>query len=81
MKISWKKRLTNKTWWLSITSQIVIIVALFINGGHNIGLWSFTWTNALNNWTLSVISGVLVILTSLGIIIDPTTPGIHDHKD
>lgn len=78
MKINLKKRLKNKTWWITVTSEVVMVIGLIVSGGHDIGLWSFTWTNTINNWIISVVTGILIILTSLGILIDPTSPGISD---
>jgi phi LC3 family holin len=81
MKINWKVRLKNKAWWISITSQLIVVVGLVINGGHSMGFWSFSWDKAFNDWVMSVITSLLVLLSTIGILIDPTTPGLNDDEN
>ena len=80
MKINWEKRVRNKIWWTSLTSQLFVVIGLLISGGHRLGLWSFNWNSAMNNWAMSFVTGVLVVLSTLGILIDPSTPGVSDKE-
>jgi phi LC3 family holin len=63
--MKWKERIHNKSFWLSV-------VAFFALTGKTFGLYEVpaefdTWVNVL-----------LSMLTAIGVIIDPTTPGISD---
>ncbi|WP_271814481.1 phage holin [Clostridium beijerinckii] len=68
MNINWKSRLTNKTFWVSIVSAIVLLTQQL---GYNI--FPVNWSDILNT--------ILTIFILLGIIIDPSTEGIHDKKE
>ena len=63
--MNWKKRLTNKTFWVALVSVVVLLCQQL---GFNI--FPDNWADILNS--------ILSILTILGIIIDPTTSGITD---
>jgi phi LC3 family holin len=68
VNINWKARLTNKTFWISIVSSIVLLT-------QQLGLNIFP-----NNWA-DVLNTLLTILIILGIVIDPSTAGINDKKE
>ena len=71
MKINWKVRLQNKTWLASIIALVVTFV-------YNI-LSAFEVVPAVTEESvMAVVASVLTILTGLGVIIDPTTPGAQD---
>ena len=65
MKINWRVRLRNKTFWLTLVPSLVLLT-------QQVGL---NWVP--ENWE-SIFSTVMAILTVVGIINDPTTAGITD---
>lgn len=71
MKINWKVRLRNKTWVASLLALVVTFV-------YNM-LAAFEVVPAVTEeWVMGIISTVLTLLTALGVLIDPTTPGASD---
>ena len=67
MIIDLKSRLTNKGFWVALISAIVGVTQLL---GYKV--FPDNWADILNS-----ILGILIIL---GVIIDPSTPGINDNK-
>lgn len=73
MKINWKVRLRNKTWLASLMALVVTFV-------YNM-LAAFEIVPAVTEeWVMGIISTVLTLLTALGVLIDPTTPGASDSE-
>ena len=73
MKINWKVRLRNKTWLASLLALVVTFV-------YNM-LAAFEIVPAVTEeWVMGIISTVLTLLTALGVLIDPTTPGASDSE-
>lgn len=73
MKINWKVRLRNKTWVASLLALVVTFV-------YNM-LAAFEIVPAVTEeWVMGIISTVLTLLTALGVLIDPTTPGAGDSE-
>ena len=73
MKVNWNVRFRNKVWLASFLSAIVIVVFTLLNiFGISPG---FTEEKIMR-----VINAALVILSLLGVIIDPTTNGVKDSK-
>lgn len=73
MKINWKVRLRNKTW-------LTAIIALVVSFVYDL-LASFDVVPAVGeDWVLSTAQTVLTLLTMLGVVIDPTTPGAGDSE-
>jgi phi LC3 family holin len=69
MKIDWKKRFSNKTFLISFSSAIILLL-------QQLGLGDFIPANMLE-----IINTVLLILTMLGVVIDPATPGLGDKQN
>lgn len=67
MKINWRVRLRNKTFWLTLVPSLVLLT-------QQVGL---NWVP--ENWE-SIFSTVMAILTVVGVINDPTTAGITDSE-
>ena len=65
IKINWRVRLRNKTFWLTLVPLLVLLT-------QQIGL---NWVP--ENWE-SIFGTIMAILTVVGIINDPTTSGIKD---
>lgn len=73
MKINWKVRLKNKTFWLALVPAILLLVqviaAVF---GISLDL------GALGDKLLAVVNALFAVLTILGVVTDPTTAGVND---
>lgn len=69
MKIDWKARLLNKTWWVSIISAIVLLF-------QQIGLVDLV--NYIPKNYADIVNTIFIILTLLGITVDTSTQGISD---
>lgn len=63
-----KSRLRNKAFWVSLVSAIVLL-------SQQLGLTIFPENIG------DIANTVLLILTLVGVIIDPTTPGISDKQE
>ena len=70
MNIDWKARLTNKTWWVSIISALVLL-------SQQLGL---DLSQYIPQNYVDIINTVFLILTLLGITVDTSTDGISDNK-
>lgn len=70
MNIDWKARLTNKTWWVSIISALVLL-------SQQLGL---DLSQYIPQNYVDIINTVFSILTLLGITVDTSTDGISDNK-
>jgi len=67
MSETMKTRLKNKAFWVSLVSAVVLLTQQL-----GINIFPANWADIMNT--------ILVILTILGIVIDPTTKGILDAK-
>lgn len=73
MKINWKVRFKNKPW-------LAALIALVVNFVYNL-LDAFDVAPPVGqDNVLAVVAAVLTVLTGLGVIIDPTTPGTDDSE-
>ena len=73
MKINWKVRFKNKAFWLAIIPALLLLVQQVCGiFGINVDI------AALSEQLIAVIGTVFVILTLLGIVVDPTTDGMND---
>lgn len=73
MKINWKVRIKNKTFWiLGIPATLVLIQAVASLFGFTLDL------SNIGNKLIDVVEAVFVLLAIIGIVIDPTTEGLSD---
>lgn len=73
--INWKVRIKNKVFWLSIIPAILLLVQAVAN------VFGYTLDfNNLSQKLIAVVEAVFVVLTILGIVVDPTTAGTGDSK-
>lgn len=63
-----RARMKNKAFWLALTSALVLLA-------QQLGLDIFP-DNAMD-----IVNTLLLIATILGVIVDPTTPGISDGEE
>lgn len=73
MKINWTVRLKNKTW---LTSALSLLVAFIFNV---LALFDVVPAITQDN-VMQLVALVLTILGGLGVIVDPTTPGMADSE-
>ena len=71
MKVNWKIRFKNKLWLMSFISAMAAIVYTVFDV---LGIFP----NLTEASMLRLADAVLLILSLLGVVIDPTTAGIND---
>lgn len=73
MKINWKVRALSLKFWLAIVPAVLLVIqtvaACF---GYK---WDFV---VLDQQLAAVINSIFAVLAILGVIADPTTPGLND---
>ena len=73
MKLNWKVRLKNKAFWLAIIPAALLLIqvaaAVF---GYQLDLGD------LGNRLLAVVNALFACLSIMGVVSDPTTPGVVD---
>ena len=73
MKINWKVRLKNKTFWLAIVPALLLVIQTVAS------LFGYAWDFVvLNQQIAAVINAVFAVLAILGVVNDPTTAGVTD---
>ncbi len=73
MKINWKVRAKNKTFWLALIPAFLVLVQVILAVfGVKIDIGD------IGNKLIDVVNAVFVLLSILGITIDPTTKGVSD---
>ena len=71
MKINWKVRIKNPMFWATIVPAVVACIYTVLG--------AFGIMPALTeSMVLNIISAVLTALTTLGVLVDPTTAGVSD---
>lgn len=71
MKINWKVRLRNSAW---LAAFLATIVAFVFNVMEMFGVAP----QLTQDTVMQAINALLTILTAIGVVIDPTTPGTGD---
>ena len=66
-----KKRLLNKTWWISTISVIILLL-------QQLGL--FQRADYIPNNYADIINSIFLLLSAFGIAVDTSTPGITDKE-
>lgn len=73
MRINWKVRIKNRTFWLAIVpATVVLIKAVAGVFGFDIDL------SGISDRLIDVINALFVCLSIVGIVVDPTTDGLTD---
>ena len=73
MGINWQVRIKNKAFWLTIIPAILLLIqAVAAVFGYKLDFAD------LQGKLLAVVEALFVVLTILGIVVDPTTKGIAD---
>lgn len=71
--INWKVRIRNKTFWATFIPAVLMLIKCILD----ICGVSTEWYGEMAS---DIVSAVLIILTCLGVIVDPTTHGISDSE-
>lgn len=71
MKINWKVRFKNPVFWATMVSAVIGFVYSVLGA---FGVVPRIGAGQLENW----IGMVITALTTLGVLVDPTTSGIKD---
>ncbi len=74
MKINWSLRFHNKVW----LTTLLAVVCTFV---FNLLELFEVQVNVDQEQVLQLGAAVLSLLSALGVVIDPTTPGISDRKE
>lgn len=75
MKINWKVRLKNKTFWVAVIPAVLLLIQVVAN------VFGITLDMGdLGNKLLAVVNAVFSLLVILGIVTDPTTSGVSDSE-
>lgn len=73
--INWKVRFRNKQFWIALIPALIVLVQVVANlFGVKLDL------SDLQEKILAVINAIFVVLSILGIVTDPTTPGVADSE-
>lgn len=73
--IDWSARLSNKAFWVAIIPAVLLLIQQVA------GIFGFTLDlGTLQDQLVSLVGTVFMILAILGIVANPTTPGITDTK-
>lgn len=75
MKINWSVRIKNKTFWVAMIPACIVllqVIASIFNINLDLG--------DLQSKLLELVNAIFVILSILGIIVDPTTSGVTDSE-
>ena len=73
MDINWRVRFRNKTW---LAAALALLVTFIFD---SLSLFEIAPAITQDN-VMQLISVVLTLLTGLGVLIDPTTPGAKDSE-
>lgn len=73
MKINWKVRLKNPTFWITVIPAIITVIYAVL------ALFDVI-PNVAEETLVNGFMAVMSVLATLGIVVDPTTKGISDSK-
>jgi phi LC3 family holin len=76
--INWKVRFKNRLWVVAFMSQLFILAEVLLVGAHAAGITDFQLTEDIKGWVLALVNAVFMVLSTLGVIQDPTTAGMED---
>lgn len=73
--INWKVRIKNKNFWLAIVPAMLLLIQAIVSVfGVTVDFTDITGK------LVAVVNAAFVVLSILGIVMDPTTEGIGDSK-
>lgn len=76
MNINWKVRVKSKAFWLALIPAVLVLVQVVaVPFGYDFKI------GQLNDQLVAIINAVFVVLSILGIVVDPTTSGLTDNSN
>ena len=73
MKINFKVRAKNKSFWLALIPAVLLLVQVVLAPfGYN---WDY---GVLNQQLAAIINALFAVLSIVGVVTDPTTTGVSD---
>lgn len=75
--MDWKQRIKNKYFWIALIPAIIVLLQVV---GNVFGL-DLSNLTGLSDQLIAVVNAVFVVLSILGVVVDPTTKGIKDNKE
>ena len=73
MKINWKVRIKNKSFWLAIVPAFLLLVQVVaVPFGYDFKI------EPLNSQLIAIVNAAFAVLSIIGVITDPTTVGVSD---
>lgn len=75
--MDWKTRIRSKAFWITLVPALVVLIQMI---GNIFGL-DMSKLTGLSEQLIGVINALFVVLSILGIAVDPTTKGIKDNKE
>ena len=73
MKINWRVRIKNKSFWLAIVPAFLLLgQVVAVPFGYDFKI------EPLNSQLIAIVNAVFAVLSILGVITDPTTAGVSD---
>ncbi|QJQ27892.1 holin [Enterococcus phage phiNASRA1] len=75
--MDWKTRIRSKAFWITLVPALVVLAQMV---GNIFGL-DMSKLTGLSEQLIGVINALFVVLSILGIAVDPTTKGIKDNKE
>lgn len=75
--MDWKTRIRSKAFWVTLVPAVIVLIQVV---GNIFGL-DLSNLTGLSQQLIDVVNAVFVVLSILGVVIDPTTKGIKDNKE
>ena len=75
--MDWKTRIRSKAFWITLIPAVIVLIQVV---GNVFGL-DLSNLTGLSQQLIDVVNAVFVVLSILGVVIDPTTRGIKDNKE
>lgn len=76
--INWKVRFKNPLWVSGFISQLFIVIQILLVGLNAVGMTNFELTEEIQEWVLMLVNAVFVVLSTIGLVQDPTVEGVED---
>lgn len=71
--INWEVRLKNKQFWITVIPAILLLIQSVASVfGYSLDF------GELGDKLLTVVNAIFVVLSILGVVVDPTTKGVSD---
>ena len=73
MKINWKVRVKNKTFWVALIPAMLVLIQVVAS------VFGFKLDfSELGDKLVQVVNSLFIVLSIIGVVADPTTKGVND---